>query len=191
MINAELGHVTTVEEFHTEIRRQQEEAHGEHYCLMHDSIQRYLKECKSYMELGTHQGGTAAAALLSNPKEVYLRDIDMSRYNKFLKPLAEKYAEENNIKLDAKQVDSTTLQATAPVDILMIDSYHHARHMQKELETHKHFVSKYIIAHDTAIINGRQDDSLYRCLAKFADENKWEVIEHVKLNVGYTVIKKK
>lgn len=191
MINAELGHVTSVEEFHNEIVRQQEEAHGEHYCLMHQAIQRYLKECNSYMELGTHQGGSLSAALLCNPRDIYVRDIDLSRYNKFLKPIAEKYCKENNIKLDVKQIDSTSIASTAPVDILMIDSNHNPNHMSRELETHKHFVSKYIIAHDTQIINGRQDDSLYRCLAKFANDEGWEVIEHIKLNVGYTVIKKK
>jgi len=191
MINAELGHVTTLEEFHSEIRRQQEEAHGDHYCAIHDAIQKYMKECRSYMELGTHQGGTAAAALLCNPKEVHLRDIDMSRYNKFLKPIAEKYAADNKIKLDVKQVDSTTLGSTAPVDILMIDSYHHPNHMQRELDTHKHFVSKYIIAHDTEVLHGKKNNSLFLCLAQFAEKEGWDVVEHVQLNVGYAVIKKK
>lgn len=191
MINAELGHVTTLEEFHSEIRRQQEEAHGDHYCAIHDAIQKYMKECRSYMELGTHQGGTAAAALLCNPKEVYLRDIDMSRYNKFLKPIAEKYAADNKIKLDVKQVDSTTLGSTAPVDMLMIDSYHHPNHMQRELDTHKHFVSKYIIAHDTEVLHGKKNNSLFLCLAQFAEKEGWDVVEHVQLNVGYAVIKKK
>jgi hypothetical protein len=191
VINAELGHVTTLEEFHSEIRRQQEEAHGDHYCAIHDAIQKYMKECRSYMELGTHQGGTAAAALLCNPKEVYLRDIDMSRYNKFLKPIAEKYAADNKIKLDVKQVDSTTLGSTAPVDMLMIDSYHHPNHMQRELDTHKHFVSKYIIAHDTEVLHGKKNNSLFLCLAQFAEKEGWDVVEHVQLNVGYAVIKKK
>lgn len=143
------------------------------------------------MELGTHQGGTAAAALLCNPKEVYLRDIDMSRYNKFLKPIAEKYAADNKIKLDVKQVDSTTLGSTAPVDMLMIDSYHHPNHMQRELDTHKHFVSKYIIAHDTEVLHGKKNNSLFLCLAQFAEKEGWDVVEHVQLNVGYAVIKKK
>jgi hypothetical protein len=191
VINAELGHVTTLEEFHSEIRRQQEEAHGDHYCAIHDAIQKYMKECRSYMELGTHQGGTAAAALLCNPKEVHLRDIDMSRYNKFLKPIAEKYAADNKIKLDVKQVDSTTLGSTAPVDMLMIDSYHHPNHMQRELDTHKHFVSKYIIAHDTEVLHGKKNNSLFLCLAQFAEKEGWDVVEHVQLNVGYAVIKKK
>ena len=63
MINAELGHVKTLEEFYSEIRRQQEEAHGDDYCEQHDAIKKYMKYCDSYKELGTHQGGTAACAL--------------------------------------------------------------------------------------------------------------------------------
>ena len=89
MINSELGHVTTLLEFNSEIRRQQEEAHGEDYCAIHDAIRKYIPDCKSYMELGVHQGGTASVAMLCKPNRIYLVDIDMSRYNKFLKPIAE------------------------------------------------------------------------------------------------------
>ena len=60
MINSELGHVTTMEEFNSEIIRQQEEAHGKDYCAIHKAIKKYMKECDSYKELGTHQGATAA-----------------------------------------------------------------------------------------------------------------------------------
>jgi hypothetical protein len=63
--------------------------------------------------------------------------------------------------------------------------------MQKELNTHASNVRKYIIAHDTSIVNGKPNDSLYQCLAKFASENHWEIIERGTKNVGYTVLKKK
>ena len=190
MINAELGHVKSVEEFHSEIRRQQEEAHGDKYCAMHDAIQKYLKECDSYLELGTHQGGSAAAALLAKPKFVQLVDKDMSRYRKFLKPLAEKYAKDNNIKLEVKETDSRGLAATAVVDMLMIDSYHNPQFMMQELNTHAFNVKKYIVAHDPAVINGKPNDSLYRVLEDFANRAGWTIIEHVTENVGYTVLKK-
>ena len=136
MINSELGHVKTLEEFHSSIREQQEEAHGEYYCAIHDAIQRNLKDCNSYMELGVHQGGTAAAAMLCNPKEICLVDTDMSRYKKFLMPIAQEYCVRNNIKLDLRQVDSTGFGSINPTDMLVIDSYHHPNHMTKELEVH-------------------------------------------------------
>ena len=62
MINSELGHVKTIDEFYASIREQQEAAHGEHYCKMHDIINDLAKDCKSYKELGVHQGGTFANA---------------------------------------------------------------------------------------------------------------------------------
>ena len=86
MINAELEHVTTLKEFYSEIRRQQEEAHGDDYCEQHDVLKKYLglPECNTYKELGTHQGGTAACAMLCYPKSVELIDKDQTKYNKFL-----------------------------------------------------------------------------------------------------------
>lgn len=191
MINSELGHVTTVEEFNTSIREQQEKAHGEHYCAIHDAITKYMKDCNSYMELGIHQGGTASVAMLCKPKEICLVDIDTSRYNKFLAPIATEYCKENNIKLDVKSISSHSLASINSTDMLVIDSYHHPSHMQKELELHGSGVRKYILAHDTSVINGSDNDSLFHCLKNWGEKNGWMVIEHFKKNVGYTVIGKK
>lgn len=190
MINSELGHCKTLEEFHSEIRRQQEEAHGIDYCQIHDAIKKYMADCESYMELGTHQGGTASAALLCNPKELYIIDIDLSRYRKFLEPIAEKYAAKNGIIFKATEIDSTSPFSAKSVDMLVIDSYHNATHMKKELDTHGFNVSKYIIAHDTSIINGKPNDSLYKVLVEYGKKYGWSVIERGVTNVGYTVLKK-
>jgi hypothetical protein len=190
MINSKLDHVKTVQEFHESIRQQQEEAHGEDYCQIHDAIQKYMKDCKSYMELGTHQGGTAAAAMLTNPQRIYLVDIDMSRYRKYLSPLAEDYCDEHNIELIVKEADSTSLMTMNVTDMLVIDSYHNAVHMQKELNTHGANVNKYILAHDTSIVNGKPNESLYHVLQDFAKKNGWKIIERGTTNVGYTVLQK-
>lgn len=191
MINADLDHVKTLKEFNTEIRAQQEKAHGKDYCQIHDAIKKYMKECKSYMELGTHQGGTASAAMLCKPKRVYLVDMDMSRYNKFLSTIASDFCDKNDIELIVKESDSTSIGTINMTDMLVIDSYHHPAHMQKELNLHGHNVRKYIIAHDTSIVNGKPNDSLYQCLNKFASENGWDIIERGTTNVGYTVLRKK
>jgi hypothetical protein len=191
MINADLSNVKSIAGFNKEIRRQQEEAHGEDYCQIHDAIKKYMKECKSYMELGTHQGGTASAAMLCKPNRIYLVDMDMSRYRKFLEPLASDFCDKNDIELIVKEADSTSFTTINMTDMLVIDSYHHPAHMQKELNTHASNVRKYILAHDTSIVNGKPNDSLYQCLAKFASENNWEIIERGTTNVGYTVLKKK
>ena len=191
MINAELGQVKTLKEFNTEIRKQQEEAHGIDYCQIHDAIKKYMKECKSYMELGTHQGGTASIAMLCKPNRVFLVDMDMSRYRKFLAPIAQEWCDKNDIELIVKEADSTSIGTINMTDMLVIDSYHHPEHMKKELNLHGNNVRKYIIAHDTSIVNNKANDSLYQTMKQFADANGWEVIERGTTNVGYTVIKKK
>lgn len=191
MINAELGQVKTLKEFNTEIRKQQEEAHGVDYCQIHDAIKKYMKECKSYMELGTHQGGTASIAMLCKPNRVFLVDMDMSRYRKFLAPIAQEWCDKNDIELIVKEADSTSIGTINMTDMLVIDSYHHPEHMKKELNLHGNNVRKYIIAHDTSIVNNKANDSLYQTMKQFADANGWEVIERGTTNVGYTVIKKK
>ena len=186
MINAELGHVKTLEEFYSEIRRQQEEAHGDDYCEQHDAIKKYMKYCDSYKELGTHQGGTAACAMLCKPKIVELVDKDLSKYNKFLRPIAERYCIENNIKLSVKLADSTGFASLGEtVDMLLIDSYHRWFHMEKELEMHHHSVRKYMIFHDTNSVA-----ELQRGVEYFCHDKKWEIIERGTTNVGYTVIRK-
>jgi hypothetical protein len=190
MINADLSHVKSLREFNKEIRKQQEEAHGKDYCQIHDAIKKYMKECKSYMELGTHQGGTASTAMLCKPNRVYLVDMDMSRYRKFLAPIASRWCEDNGIELIVKESDSTSISTINMTDMLVIDSYHHPNHMQKELDLHGSNVCKYIIAHDTSIVNGRPNESLYQCLKDFASKNGWKVIERGTTNVGYTVLQK-
>ncbi len=191
MINAELDHVTTLEQFNEEIKRQQETAHGRDYCQIHDAIQRYMKDCDSYMELGTHQGGTASTALLCKPKVIKLVDKDMSRFKRVLERIAIQYCKDNQIAIEITEEDSTSPRTRFNTDMLVIDSYHHVNHMKKELETHGNNVNKYILAHDTSIINGKPNESLYLCLKNFADTNGWKVIERGTTNVGYTVIQKK
>lgn len=188
MINSVLDHCTTVEEFYSSIRSQQEEAHGEYYCAMHEAINKIAEDCKSYKELGVHQGGTLANALL-HPQLKYVEGIDISleKYNKYLKPLAETYAKENKKVLKMREVDSTGIEALGyATDILMIDSYHKAYHMEKELNRHGRYVKKYIVAHDTH----KPDDQLFHCMKNWADTNDFEVIERNTNNVGYTIMRR-
>lgn len=191
MINSDLSYVVSLEDFHSEIRRQQEEAHGADYCAIHDAITKYMADCKSYMELGTHQGGTASAAMLCKPEKVYLVDMDMSRYRKFLEPIAADWCDQNDIALTVRESDSRSIGTLNITDMLVIDSYHHPNVMQAELELHGRNTLKYIIAHDTSIVNGKPNDSLYRCMENWGKKNGFEVIERGTTNVGYTVMKRK
>jgi len=191
MINVDLSHVTSLQQFYDEIIAGQAKAHGTDYHEQHGAIEKYLQSGDTYMELGTHQGSTAARAMLNNPKKVILVDISMEKYNKFLKPIAESYCSENNIELVVHECSSIDAKCTHKTDILLIDSLHNRNHMQKELNLHGNNVSKYIIVHDTSVINGRANESLYQCVIEFAKNNGWEEVERGTNNVGYTVIGKK
>jgi len=191
MINVDLSHVTSLQQFYDEIIAGQAKAHGTDYHEQHAAIEKYLQSGDTYMELGTHQGSTAARAMLNNPKKVILVDISMEKYNKFLRPIAESYCSENNIELVVHECSSIDSECVHKTDILLIDSLHHRNHMQKELTLHGGNVSKYIIVHDTSVINGRANESLYQCVIEFAKNNGWEEVERGTNNVGYTVIGKK
>ena len=192
MINANLDGVTTLEEFYNEIRKQQEEAHGNDYCNMHDAIVKYWKEgnCTEYMELGTHQGGTASCAMqLEGVTQIQLVDIDMSRYRKYLSPIAFKHCAKNNINLILREMDSRSLTSIGRCDMLVIDSVHNPNFMQQELDMHAHNVRKYIIAHDTFMLQGRQNNALHQCLMEFSRKNpRWKILHHEKKGPGYTVL---
>jgi len=191
MINVDLSHVTSLQQFYDEIIAGQAKAHGTDYHEQHAAIEKYLQSGDTYMELGTHQGSTAARAMLNNPKKVILVDISMEKYNKFLRPIAESYCSQNNIELVVHECSSIDSECVHKTDILLIDSLHHRNHMQKELNLHGGNVSKYIIVHDTSVINGRANESLYQCVIEFAKNNGWEEVERGTNNVGYTVIGKK
>ncbi len=190
MINAEFNNVNTLEEFYSEIVRQQTESHGEHYCGHHNAIRKYIKNCNSYMELGTHQGATAACAMLCKPERITLVDISMKKFNSFLRPLAEEYCDKNDIHLGIKECDSTSLGSINNTDILLIDSLHHPAHMKKELDLHGGNVNNYIIAHDTSILHGKPNEALFNVLYDFSISNNWKILDRETRNVGYTVLGK-
>jgi len=191
MINSKVDHCETLEEFYSEIRRQQEEAHGDKYCEQHDIIRQLLwDECNTYKELGTHQGGTAAVACLQDPKKVELVDISMEKFNKS-KHLFEDYCQNHKIELVVKEMDSTDKRSASRTDLLVIDSLHHPNHLMKELRLHADYVSKYIVCHDTSMLHGRKDDRLWVALQQFTSElNPWEIIDRKTDNVGVTVLKR-
>lgn len=195
MLTADLKKVKSVDEFYVEIRSQQEAYHGADYCAMHNAIRRYMKDCKSYKELGTHQGGSASAAMSCKHKPEYMElvDINHEKYRWKLKSLAEPYCKEHGIELVVKEADSTSINSISDrdIDMLVIDSLHIRSHMEKELSLHGPYIQKYIIAHDTTICQDRPKDALYRCLSDFCDNNpRWKIVERGKTNVGYTVLKK-
>lgn len=189
MINVNLSHVKNVAEFYKDIRAGQEAEHGKDYCAQHDAIRKYFKlgyGCTSYKELGVHQGGTAANAMLMGAKYIELVDISMVKYNKYLRPLAAKHCKDNDIDLVIREADSTGLGSIGKaVDMMLIDSVHKWFHTEKELTLHANNVKKYIVFHDTATCHDIANGVEHWCETK-----PWKIIEIGKANVGYTVIER-
>lgn len=192
MIQANVSKCRNLEEFYKEIRNQQETAHGQDYCRHHDAIKTcILKEgCISYKELGTHQGATAAAACLANPKVLYsieLIDISFDLFDTN-EHLFNSFCTQNNICISKNKINSSDPRSAINViDLLLIDSLHTPEHLRKELLIHPVKVQKFMIFHDTEV-NGSK---LFKVLENFVKNNAcWSIFEHYSNNVGYTILKR-
>jgi len=187
MITADLRNITALSEFTQRIRDIQEEAHGEGYCDIHDGIVKCMENSSSYKELGVNQGGTAAAALMTNPERIELIDLTMKRFDEYLGPIAREYCEKNNISLTTLEMDSTSKNAvTDSFDVLLIDSYHKPDHLRKEMNLHKDYINKYMIFHDTNIIS----NGLKMAIISFTNNNPWKIVEDNQRSNGYMVIER-
>jgi hypothetical protein len=189
MIHAKLEGIDNLQTWYKEITTQLEKAHGDQFCIYHGVIEKCLSECETYKELGVHQGGAAAAAILTNPKRVHLIDINLSlwRPHRFL---FDWYCRDNDIELIVNECDSTDKKIISNTDVLFIDSKHEAYHIIKELNLHGPHINKYIIAHDTAS-HVRAGDDLHNTIAEWCSKNsEWNIIERNQINQGYTLIGK-
>ena len=170
--------------FYDHVRREQEKAHGDGYCNHHDAVVSLLPEGGTYLELGVHQGTSAAGVLLNSKlKKVVLIDNNLRMFNS-QKHLFKQYCSDNNIELDVRQIDSSSVGAKEPCDVLLIDSLHTAKHLRKELALHASNVCTGIVMHDTS-----HKPELWNVVQKFLTENEeWVLQERFTESVGYTVI---
>jgi hypothetical protein len=192
MLTANVDGYKTLKEFYEGIRSQQEDPknHGPGYCAQHDAMISLMKECESYKELGTHQGTSAAAACLTNPKRISLVDITMEKFN-VSKRLFDDYCNINNIELEVLEMSSLDPRSVSQCDLLLVDSVHKKDHLTKELELHSPYVKKFMVFHDTHRSSGKLDTRLYDCLVEFTSGiSRWHIIERSMVNVGYTVLKR-
>ena len=177
MIQAQIN-ATTLEEFYNQIVTQQLAAHGAEYCNQHFAI-RDRVEGKVYRELGTHQGATAACALLAGATSVTMVDIT----HRLIRPnyhLFESFAKDNSVDIELIEKSSHEPSTVGDCDVLLIDSKHTAPHLARELELHASSVREHIILHDTNTNRG---------LANVASQlNGWKTILDERINVGYMVL---
>jgi len=186
MLTTDMTHTKTLQEFYDDLRKRQEEYHGEDYCAVHDEIVRLMEKCETYKELGVKQGTTLAAVLLQKPKSVIGIDRSLKDYSP-CKALFEKYATDNDIDFKVIEDDSCSFRATATdCDLLFIDTWHVYSQLKKELNAHYSFVNKYIVMHDT-----HSKPELGKAIEEFLNSGKkWRLYKVNNKNVGYTVLEK-
>ena len=182
MIQAKFKEGTdTLESFYEQIIEQQLAGHGKEYCNQHNAIREHVKG-KVYRELGTHQGATAACALLAGATSVTMVDISTKLINPNFH-LFEAYAKEHGVPIELMESNSHSLDTVGDCDVLLIDSKHTPAHLKKELAIHADRVREHIILHDTFAKRG---------LSKVAYALEgWKVMVDEKVNVGYMVLGRK
>jgi len=190
MKKIDLSSAKTLQDFHDLIIQEQESAHGENYCDMIRSLSRYVSKGDVYLELGTNQGGTTAAALLQLPSVAKLVDIKLGPYREYLQPIAQDFCEKENIQLYEYEGDSLSSESCMPCDVMLVDTVHRSEHLRKELSRHAVNCRKYIIAHDTSMISRRKNDSLFRVLENFTQNYHWKIVERNEKSVGFTVLER-
>ena len=145
----------------------------------------YLKDCKSYRELGTNQGGSASIALLENLKYYEFIDKGFKNYRP-QKPILDSYVKDNDIQIVMHEMSSLEVDTNVTTDFLLVDSVHKYKHVKKEIAIYTPLTTKYIMFHDTHGI-----PEVYVAVKEFLDStDEWKEIEHYAQGAGYTVLER-
>lgn len=145
----------------------------------------YLKNCESYRELGTNQGGSASISLLENLK--YYEFIDRSFKNyRPQEPILDSYVEGKNIQIVMHEISSLQVETDVSTDFLLVDSVHKYKHVKKEIAIYAPLTNRYIMFHDTHGI-----PEVYVAVKEFLEStNDWKEIKHYAHGAGYTVLER-
>jgi hypothetical protein len=183
MIHPDFTHCTTLKQFYNEACDLFISEYGEHFTLYWEHIRELAQHCDSYKELGAFQGVSAAAAMLGNPDMRYIELIDVTF--KQLIPHRQVFAEfRGKLKLIEKSSVDPSLEII-PVDMMLVDSLHDAKHVAQELRIHAASVARYIIFHDATYV------PIKKVIDRFVSKNKeWRYLIYDDRSFGYAVIEK-
>ena len=142
-----------------------------------------LKNCESYRELGTNQGGSASVALLQKLKYYELIDKSFKNFNP-IKKYFDEYTKENNIEICYREMSSLEVNTIVKTDFILIDSVHKYNHVTKEIKKYEPLTKKYMMFHDTISYPGVRE-----AVISFLTENKhWKIVEEQTVTPGYIVL---
>jgi beta-1,4-mannosyl-glycoprotein beta-1,4-N-acetylglucosaminyltransferase len=153
-------------------------------------LKELAETCNSVTEMGTRDGQSTRAFLVTNTK---ITAYDLELDNRVIELFdAAKQAGKN---VDYIKADVLTLDIE-PTDLLFIDTWHTYKQLKQELKLHGNKAKKYLAFHDTQTYGtfGEQDETdlgLLPAIIEFIIDNPhWQFLMHKTNNNGLTVLKR-
>lgn len=146
------------------------------------TIKKYVIEGGTALELGVRDCVSTWALLAGKPKKMYSVDINLPPKKRLLE--VKKACEEEGIVFRFWHGSSLFCFIDGKVDTLFIDTVHLYSHLIKELFRFSEKVGKYIIIHDTEILE------MKACVVDFLHNDNWVLEEELTTGTGMIVLKR-
>jgi len=146
-----------------------------------ETIRKYVSPGDNVLELGVRECVSTYALLANKPSA--LMSVDIVRPPEHKLREVEQLATEAGVGFRFVQQDSVYLNKPG-IDVLFIDTLHLYSHVVKELWRHAENTNKYIIFHDSFIIEVRA------CIQDFLFNLNWRVAEEDEHGNGLIVLKR-
>jgi hypothetical protein len=183
MIHPNFSHCSTLEEFYSQACTLFSAEYGSDFILYWEHIRQLAKECRSYKDLGTLQGVSAAAAILGNSDMAYVELVDVNFH-----PLQPHQHVFEQFQGELKLNQNSSVDPAVPVsnvDMMLVDSLHTKKHVTQELHLHAPHTNKYIVFHDAKY------PPIKQVIDKFIEKNpQWKYLIYDDRSFGYAVIEK-
>jgi GT2 family glycosyltransferase len=157
---------------------------NEHLPRLRDLAQ----QCNHITEFGTRAGNSTIALLAAQPQTLVCVDTSIQPALDIIKHLRCR-TQVSFVEADVRSID------IAPTDLLFIDTYHTADHLNAELSRHSPHVRALIALHDTEVYGERGEDGspgLRYGLTDFLKTHPiWKVVSHHSNNNGLTILKRR
>jgi hypothetical protein len=166
------------------------------------TLKKYADECNHITEMGVRCIVSTYAFLMGKPDK--LISIDIQHPNTWNAELSPVEAAAKEINAEFEFILGDTLQIDIEeTDLLFIDTWHAYKQLKAELARHHSKVHKYIILHDTASYEFKDETSyeslgwhgdgpgIGKAINEFLSENsEWELHEKFTNNNGLTILKR-
>lgn len=150
------------------------------------TIKKYSSGCESIIEFGVRYIVSTWALLAGKPKEMISVDIVHPRECGGNLDLVFNACKLENIDFKFHLGSDLDFVIEKNIDLLFIDTFHYYDQLTKELTLHNDKVNKYIIMHDTELLE------MINAINDFLLNNpEWEIEEIFHNNNGLTILKRK